>query len=52
VLFFSYASSSTNLKTATEAQTLDSDVYAQVRQTVITKLGTNAQNFVLDLDIS
>ncbi len=52
VLFFSYASSSTQLKTATVGQSLDSNVYAQVRQTAITKLGDNAKNFVLDLDIS
>lgn len=51
VLFFNFSSSSTTLNQATVVQSLNSDVYAQVRNSVLTKLGQNAQNFVLDLDI-
>lgn len=51
VLFFNFSSASTTLNQATDAQTLNSTVYADVRQAVITKLGDNAKNFVLDLDI-
>lgn len=52
VLFFSYSSANTELNQATVGQALNTQVYAQVRQAVITKLGDNAKNFVLDLDIS
>lgn len=51
VLFFNFSAASTTLSQATDAQTLNSDIYAQVRAAVITKLGDNAKNFVLDLDI-
>lgn len=51
VLFFHYASESTTLNQSTVAQTLNSAVYAAVRDAVLTKLGKNAQDFVLDLDI-
>jgi len=51
VLFFNFSSASTELHQATNAQTLNSKVYAAVRQAVTTKLGDNAKNFVLDLDI-
>ena len=51
VLFFNFSSASTTLNQAVNAQTLDSQIYAQVRQAVITKLGDNAKNFVLNLDI-
>ena len=51
VLFFNYSSDSTTLNQSTVQQTLDSAVYARVRDAVLTKLGDNAKNFVLDLDI-
>ncbi len=51
VLFFNFSSNSTTLNQATVVQSLNSDVYGQVRNSVLTKLGQNAQNFVLDLDI-
>lgn len=51
VLFFNFSSESTTLNQSTVAQTLNAGVYAQVRAAVLTKLGKNAQDFVLDLDI-
>jgi hypothetical protein len=51
VLFFSYDSASTTLTQSTQTQALDSDVYGAVRDAVLKKLGANATNFVLDLDI-
>lgn len=51
VLFFNFSSASTTLNQSTVAQTLNSQVYAQVRSAVLEKLGDKAKNFVLDLDI-
>lgn len=51
VLWFNYASSTTELNNTAQAQTLDADIYGQVRQTIIAKLGANAQSFIADLDI-
>lgn len=51
VLFFNFNSASTTLNQSTVAQTLNSQVYAQVRSSVLSKLGDKAKNFVLDLDI-
>lgn len=51
VLFFSYNSASTELTQSTQDQALNSDVYASVRSTIITKLGNNAKNFILEIDI-
>ena len=51
VLFFNFNSASTTLTQATNAQTLNSQVYANVRDNVVTKLGDKAKSFVLDLDI-
>lgn len=51
VLFFSYSTASTTLTRSVQTQALDSDVYGTVRSAVLSKLGDNAKNFVLDLDI-
>jgi len=51
VLFFNFSSESTDLKQSTNVQTLSSSVYGKVRNTVLEKLGKNAQDFVLELDI-
>lgn len=51
VLFFNFSSASTTLNQSVVAQTLNSQVYASVRSTVLTKLGDKAKTFVLDLDI-
>lgn len=51
VLFFNFSSQSTDLSQSTNVQTLSSSVYGKVRNTVLEKLGKNAQDFVLDLDI-
>jgi len=51
VLFFNYSSASTTLKKSVQGATLNTAVYANVRNAVLDKLGQNAQQFVLDLDI-
>lgn len=51
VLFFNFSSKSTNLQQSTNIQTLSPSVYGQVRNSVLEKLGKNAQDFVLELDI-
>ncbi|WP_284620749.1 hypothetical protein [Aquabacterium humicola] len=51
VLFFNYSSAATTLKKSVQGATLNSAVYASVRNAVLDKLGQNAQQFVLDLDI-
>lgn len=51
VLFFNFSSESTDLKQSTNVQTLSSSVYGKVRNAVLEKLGKNAQDFVLELDI-
>jgi hypothetical protein len=50
-LWTNYNSSSTKLKFATQATTLDEDVYSQVRSAVIAKLGDNAITTVKELKI-
>jgi len=50
-LWFSYSSSDMDLYKAGQSMTLNEDVYSQVRQQVIDKLGDRAQQFVADLDI-
>ena len=51
VLFFHFKSDSTKLQSSAQAQTLDEDVYAQVRAAVIEKLGDQAKSFIASLDI-
>ena len=51
VLFFNFSSASSSLNQCVQGQTLNSSVYAKARDTVLTKLGDNAKNFVLNLDI-
>lgn len=51
VLFTSYSSSETKLETATSAAVLNPDVYGQVRDTVINKLGQRANIYIADLDL-
>ena len=51
VLFFGWSSSNTNIYQSGQSIVLDRDVYAQVRQNVIAKLGEHAKTFVDDLDI-
>lgn len=50
-LWFGYKSSSTNLFKGAQTITLNGDIYSQVRDTVIQKLGNNAKIFIADLDI-
>ena len=49
--FFTYHSQDITLHKATQVLTLDEEVYGQVRQEVIDKLGKNAQKFVKNLPI-
>lgn len=51
VLWFSFSSSSTSLYNGAQTMTLDKQVYQQVRQAIIQKLGDNARNFVKNLPI-
>lgn len=51
VLWFTFSSSSTSMYKGGQAITLNEEVYKQVRQQVIDKLGERAQKFVGDLDI-
>lgn len=51
VLWFNFSSSRTEFNKAAQPQTLNADVYGQVRQTIIAKLGANAKTFIADLDI-
>lgn len=51
VLFFNFSSNSTALNQSVVVQDLNTAVYATVRDAVLQKLGANAKNFVLDLDI-
>lgn len=50
-LWTNYSSSDTQLHYANETATLDEDVYTQVRQQIIDKLGDKAKTFVGSLDI-
>ncbi|NGO07513.1 hypothetical protein G5C60_07545 [Streptomyces sp. HC44] len=51
VLFFSFPRSSTNMQQSRTTLTLNEDVYAQVRDAIITKLGDRANTFIDDLEI-
>jgi hypothetical protein len=51
VLFFTFASSDVKLTKSLQGQTLNTEVYAKVRNDVLSKLGNNASTFVLNLDI-
>jgi hypothetical protein len=50
-LWIDYQSAEVKLFQATQTSTLDNDVYKQVRQAVIDKLGDNAKSYIGDLDI-
>jgi hypothetical protein len=50
-LWFKFNSVSTHFWQAGEAITLDTDIYAAVRATIVEKLGVNAQNYVKNLSI-
>ncbi|QES43152.1 hypothetical protein DEJ49_21115 [Streptomyces venezuelae] len=51
VLFFSFPRASTTMQQARQTMTLNEDVYAQVREAVIKKLGDKASQFIDDLEI-
>jgi hypothetical protein len=51
VLWFSYKSSSVDIYKSGQTVTLNKDVYGQVRQSIISKLGGNAQSEIMSLDI-
>jgi hypothetical protein len=51
VLFFSFPRASTKMQQSRETLTLNEDVYGQVRDAVIKKLGDRATKFIDDLDI-
>ena len=51
ILFFSYGSSSTSMYRASVSSVLNLDVYDQVREAVIDKLGDNARKAVLDIPL-
>lgn len=50
-LWFNFSSSSISLYTGAQTITLNEDVYKQVREAVIKKLGDNATKYIADLDI-
>ena len=50
-IWFDYSSTNINLFKATQVSTLNEDVYSQVHQAVIDKLGNNATTFIGGLDI-
>jgi hypothetical protein len=50
-LFFGWSTSDTTIYRSGQSIILDGDVYAQVRQSVVAKLGDHAKTFVDDLDI-
>ena len=50
-MWFDYSSTSINLFKSTQVVTLDEDVYEQLRQPVIEKLGKKAITFIGDLQI-
>lgn len=50
--FFSWGSQHTKLNYATQTCTLNEDVYSQVRQDIIKKLGKRAHTFVDNLDLN
>ena len=50
-LWFDYSSSNIKFFKGTQVSTLNEDVYSQVRQQVIDKLGDNAKHFIGDLKI-
>ena len=50
-LWFTYSSSSMELYQAKQTMSLNIDVYKQVRQQVIDKLGNRAKEFIADLEI-
>ncbi|CAB4015156.1 Hypothetical predicted protein [Paramuricea clavata] len=49
-LFFTYQDSAIKLKKSTDTFTLNEEVYAQVRQAIVDKLGARVKKFVKDLD--
>jgi hypothetical protein len=51
ILWFSFSNSETDLYKGGQRMTLNLDVYRQVRQAIIDKLGDKAERFVKDLDI-
>ncbi|QOJ01539.1 MAG: hypothetical protein HRU70_14030 [Phycisphaeraceae bacterium] len=51
LLWFRFASSSTSFYKGAQTVTLNEEVYAKIRQSVVDKLGDKAQKFVADLDI-
>jgi hypothetical protein len=51
VLWFSFSSSSTSVYNGAQTVNLDKQIYVQVRQQIIAKLGANAQTFVQNLPI-
>jgi hypothetical protein len=50
-LWFNFSSSSSNFWYSTQATSLAEDIYSQVRELVIKKLGVNAATYILDLEI-
>lgn len=51
VLFFRYSTASAELYQGTQSVNLNKDIYNQVRQDIISKLGDRAEKFVRDLEI-
>jgi hypothetical protein len=51
ILFFGWSTSDTTIYQSGQSIVLDRDVYSQVRQSVVQKLGDHAKTFVDDLDI-
>ena len=50
-LWFDYNSTNVNHSKATQVATLNEDIYSQLRQPIIDKLGINVNTFIGDLDI-
>lgn len=50
-LWFSYSTSETNLFKSSQTVTLNTDVYSQVRQEIVEKLGDKATKYIADLEI-
>jgi hypothetical protein len=51
VLFFQFSSQNTRFHKAAQAQTLNSALYAQYRESIVAKLGKSVTDFIADLDI-
>lgn len=50
-LFWSWSTRSVNVYQGTQRVVLSEDIYSQVRQQIVEKLGDKAQKFVADIDI-